>query len=121
MPTLDEMKELVNAHAALEDDPMETAIWIKQDHSDAWLVEVIPSMEDDRHPERPIHFNAGRSFRHPLYLYGLNRTDLEAVLHGDLELASAVAAGTVLYGQEIGAEIISLAREIMKHGNAQAS
>lgn len=52
MPTLAEMQELVARHAGL-DEPMDTAIWIKVNDREAWLVEVVPAMEHDEHPERP--------------------------------------------------------------------
>lgn len=121
MPTRDEMLELVEAHAKL-DDPMETAIWIRQeDPSIAWLVEVIPSMGSDDHPERPIVFTAARDFRYPLHLIGVNRADIEKALRKDLTLARAVAAGDVLYGDDAGAALVALARGLLSHGNARAS
>jgi hypothetical protein len=61
------MVELVQAHTALE-EPMETAIWIRPEEREAWLVELIPSLMDDAHPERPVAFNPVRSFRHQLNL-----------------------------------------------------
>jgi len=67
VPTREEMIELVQAHAAL-DEPMEAAIWIRRDDREAWLVELLPTLANDQHPERPVAFNPGRSFRHPLNL-----------------------------------------------------
>jgi hypothetical protein len=56
------MMDLVQAHAEL-DDPTEIAIWIRQDDREAWLVEVIPTMNPDEHPERPVAFTPERSRR----------------------------------------------------------
>ncbi len=121
MPTREEMLELVEAHAQL-DDPMETAIWIRQDDRDrAWLIEIIPSMSPDEHPERPVAFNPGRAFRYPLHLIGVNRSDIERALRSDIELARAVSIGDVLYGPNVGAELVELAREVTSRGDARAS
>ena len=76
MVSREEILELVRAHAALE-EPMETALWIRREDREAWLVELIPSLAMDRHPERPIAFNPGRSFRHPLKLIASNLDGLE--------------------------------------------
>lgn len=108
------MEELVRAHTAL-DDPMETAIWIRRDEREAWLVELIPSMPSDVHPERPVAFNPGRSFRHPLNLIASNMEGLRRALEQDPELAEAVAAGEVLYGLARGQEIQELARSVHGH------
>jgi hypothetical protein len=103
-----EMEDLVRAHATL-DEPMDTAIWIRQDDREAWLVEVIPSFPEDPHPERPVAFNPGRTFRHPLNLLAGNRTSIEAAIRADQDLARAVAHGIVLYGSAIGDELKQLA------------
>jgi hypothetical protein len=107
----EEMEELVRAHAAL-DDPMDVAIWIRQDDREAWLVEVIPSLPEDPHPERPVSFNPGRMFRHPLNLLAGNRASIEAALRADHELARAVAQGVVLHGVNLGEEIRALASRV---------
>lgn len=115
----EEMEELVRAHAALE-EPMETAIWIRQDDREAWLVEVIPSFPDDEHPERPVAFNPGLTFRHPLNLFAGNRASIEAAVRADHDLARAVAQGVVLYGTSLGEELQALAARVA-NGYAQAS
>ena len=115
------MLELVRAHKEL-DEPMETAIWTyREDRDRAWLVEVIPAMANDQHPERPVVFTAGGGFRYPLHLIGVNRTDIERALRSDLSLANAVANGDVLDGPDSGHALIRLAREIAANGTAQAS
>ena len=114
----EEMEELVRAHAAL-DEPMETAIWIRQNDREAWLVEVIPSLPEDEHPERPVAFNPGLVFRHPLNLLAGNRASIEAAVRVDHDLAQAVAQGVVLYGEAIGEELRALAARLA-NGYAQA-
>jgi hypothetical protein len=112
------MEELVRAHVAL-DDPMEAAIWIRQDDREAWLVEIIPSLPEDDHPERPVSFNPGRSFRHPLNLLAGNRASIEAAVRVDHDLAHAVAQGVVLHGAALGEEIRTLAAQLA-NGHPQA-
>lgn len=58
MPTREEMQGLVEAHAKLR-EPTKAAIWIRTRDREAWLVELIPSLTEDNHPERPIAFNPG--------------------------------------------------------------
>lgn len=121
MPTRQEMLDLVAAHLRLE-EPMETAIWIRQeDPREGWLVEIIPSMSSDEHPERPVAFNAGRFFRYPLNLIGVNRSDIENAIRSNTELAQAIADGDILHGPAIGREIVNFAREMVAHGNVRAS
>ena len=112
-----EMLELVQAHAAL-DEPMETAIWIRSQDREAWLVELIPAMGPDPHPARPVAFNPGRSFRHPLNLIAGNLESLRRAIHENAELAREIASGVILHGQERGQELQALARAV--HGHAQA-
>ncbi len=57
------MMELVTAHSQIE-DPMKAAIWIRQQDREAWLLEVLPDMPHDEHPERPVAFNARRTWLH---------------------------------------------------------
>jgi hypothetical protein len=113
----EEMVELVNAHSALE-DPMETAIWIRREDREAWLVELIPSLGTDKHPERPVAFNPGLSFRHPLNLTAGNLDALRSAMEGNPQLARDVAAGEVLYGDARGRELQEIARAA--NGHAQA-
>ncbi|MEZ4301863.1 MAG: hypothetical protein R3B70_43415 [Polyangiaceae bacterium] len=117
MPSRQEMLDLVTAHTRL-DDPMETAIWIRRDAREAWLVEVIPSMEIDPHPERPVAFNPGRSFRHPLNLIAGNMEGLRRALREHEVLARDVAAGEILFGEERGRELQELARSTNGHDKA---
>lgn len=117
MPTHEEMLELVKAHLLL-DEPMETAIWIRRDQREAWLVEVLPSMTDDAHPERPVSFNPGRSFRHPLNLIASNMEGLRRAIKKDPSLARDIAAGDVLSGEERGQELQELARSTDAHVQA---
>ncbi len=111
------MLELVNAHAQL-DEPITTAIWIRQTDREAWLVEIVPSMEDDVHPERHIAFNPGRTFRHPLNLIVANQGDVERAVRIDHKLAAYVAQGEILNGEEIGKQIVELARSVVNDGHA---
>ncbi|MEP7120016.1 MAG: hypothetical protein ABJE95_03860 [Byssovorax sp.] len=112
------MEKLVMAHAAL-DEPMETAIWIRQNDREAWLVEVIPSLPEDEHPERPVAFNPGLGFRHPLNLLAGNRASVETAVRVDRDLAQTVAQGVVLYGAALGEELKALAAQLA-NGYAQA-
>jgi hypothetical protein len=118
MPTREEMRELVEAHAGLE-DRMDAAIWIRQRETDAWLVELLPDLPADRHPERPVQFNAGRTFRHALNLIAANRDDLRAALQADAQLAAWVADGEVLHGGTAADELLAFARQVHV-GHAQA-
>jgi len=116
MVTRDEMVELVQAHAALE-EPMEAAIWIRRQDREAWLVELIPSMGADAHPARPVEFNPGRSFRHPLNLIAGNIEALRRAIQEDAELAREIASGVILHGQDRGHQLQAIARAA--HGQAQ--
>jgi hypothetical protein len=109
MPTLAEMQELVARHAGL-DEPMDTAIWIKVNDREAWLVEVVPAMEHDEHPERPVSFNPGLTFRHPLNLVVGNYEDLAAAVLRDQALASAIVKGILLYGEAVGSDLERVAQ-----------
>jgi hypothetical protein len=117
MVTRDEMVELVQAHTALE-EPMETAIWIRPQDREAWLVELIPSMLVDAHPERPVAFNPGRSFRHPLNLIASNRDGLRRAMEADHALARDIAAGDILYGDQPGRELQEIAQATNGHAHA---
>ena len=111
------MLELVRAHTALE-EPMETAIWIRREARDAWLVELIPALAVDDHPERPVAFNPGRAFRHPLNLIASNMDGLRRAIHTDQALARDIAAGDILYGDERGRELQEIARAANGHVQA---
>lgn len=108
MPERADVEELVNAHAEL-DDPMETAIWIRQEALEVCLVEILPSMSEDEHPERPTLFNPGISFRFPLRLWAGNRQSIEQAIERDVQLAQDIARGDVLYGEAVGEELKALA------------
>ncbi|WP_437886363.1 hypothetical protein [Sorangium sp. So ce307] len=97
---------------------METAIWIRRHDREAWLVELVPSLTDDDHPSRPVAFNPGRTFRHPLNLIASNMTGLRRAIEEDQELARDIVAGEVLHGPDRGRELQDLARSA--HGHAQA-
>jgi hypothetical protein len=113
----EEMVELVQAHEALE-EPMETAIWIRQADREAWLVELIPTLADDAHPERPVAFTPGRTFRHPLNLIASNLAGLRRAIEEDHDLARDVAAGEILYGEARGRELQQIARSANGHAEA---
>lgn len=106
--------ELVDAHARLEQEPTTGAIWIRPEASEAWLVEVIPTMADDEKAEEPTFFNPGVEFRFPLVLIAGNRRSLEAALRRKLDLARAVADGTVVLDLGDAAPLVQLAREISR-------
>lgn len=111
MPTREEMEGLVQAHVAIEDEPLETAIWIRGEQPDvAWLVEVLPKFESDPRAEEPIHFTAGRGFRYPLRLIAGNEADIRAAIKRDKDLAVAVAAGEVLHGEALGIALKEFAK-----------
>lgn len=117
MPTREEMLELVNDHAAL-DDPMETAIWIRCTDREAWLVELLPTLPGGEHPERPIAFNPGLTFRHPLNLIASDLEGLKRAIRTRPDLARDIAAGEILHGEEAGRELQTFARE--HHGDVRA-
>jgi hypothetical protein len=117
MVSRDEMVELVRAHAALE-EPMETAIWIRREDREAWLVELIPSLATDDHPERPVAFNPGRLFRHPLNLIASDWEGLCRAIEIDPTLARDIEAGEVLFGEDRGRGLQQVARS--KHGHVRA-
>jgi hypothetical protein len=116
MPTRAEMQQLVDEHARL-DEPMTTAIWIKTGDREAWLVEVVPTMGHDEHPEHPVAFNPGLTFRHPLNLIVANYEDLTAAIRRDSDLANAIANGIVLYGPSDGDALRRFAKGTL-HGAA---
>ena len=97
---------------------METAIWIRHEARDAWLVELIPSLAVDDHPERPVAFNPGRAFRHPLNLIASNMDGLRRAIQTDQALARDIAAGDILYGDERGRELQEIARAANGHVQA---
>lgn len=107
-----EMVELVTAHTQL-DEPMTAAIWIRQQDHEAWLVEVLPDMAHDDHPERPVSFNPGHTFRHPLNLIAGNLDDLLAAIGGDVNLARAVAEGEVLFGDALADQLRRAAASVV--------
>lgn len=111
------MVHLVGDHAAL-DDPMETAIWIRRDDREAWLVELLPALGSDPQPGRPIAFTPGLEFRHPLNLIASDLDGLRRAIEADHDLARDIAEGEVLHGSERGRELQDYARE--RHGIAAA-
>ena len=111
------MLELVQAHVAL-DDAMDTAIWIRREDREAWLVELIPSLAADDHPERHVAFNPGRLFRHPLNLIASNMAGLRRAIEADPALAREIADGEILHGDERGRELQEIARAVDGHAHA---
>ena len=101
--------ELVHAHAKL-DEPTTDAIWIRPNATEAWLVEVIPSMDDDEKAEEPTWFNPGVAFRFPVVMIAGNRFSLEAALRRAPELARDVADGTVLLDGGNAVALVDVAR-----------
>jgi hypothetical protein len=113
MPNPDDVKQLVREHATLP-EPMETAIRIRQDQpNDVWLLEIIPEFGPVERAERPINFNPGRVFPHPLHLIAGNRADIESALKRDKQLASWVARGEVLHGEDSGRKLVETAAELI--------
>ncbi len=110
------MQALVRAHVELG-DPMDTAIWIRQDDAAGWLVEVLPEIANDNAPHRPVVFTAGRGFRYPLHLVAVNREDIERAL-SDSDLATWIASGEILYGEEEGQRLISSATQRIGNGRS---
>ncbi|MBA2321640.1 MAG: hypothetical protein H0V89_10840 [Deltaproteobacteria bacterium] len=106
-----EIEKLVDAHRKLP-DPMTCAIWIRPEASEAWLVEVVSSMEDDDRAGDVIRFNPGITFRFPLALVVGNRESVERAMEKDRELAGAVARGEVLHDGGDAADLVALARRL---------
>lgn len=117
----EDIVKLVEAHATIEDDPMDAAIWIRRDDDDAWLVEVLPALRGDDAPGEPVTFRASRSFHHALHLIASDAAGLERAIRGDQALAHEIAAGEVLYELEsrLGQRLQSIANEVT-HGHARA-
>ena len=76
-------------------------------------------VETDRHPGRPVQFNAGRTFRHELNLIAANAEDLRAAIRTDAQLAAWIADGEVLHGEDAAREFVTLARQV-RDGHARA-
>jgi hypothetical protein len=100
---------LVEAHERLP-ERMETAIWIRRDMPDVWLVEVLSDLSHDPRVDEPVHFNPGRSFRFPLHLIAGNLADVEAALDANAELAAWVRDGEIVSGPDLGARLQTRAR-----------
>ena len=109
----DKVVELVDAHARLE-EPTTGAIWIRPEAGEAWLVEVIPSMPDDEKADEPTFFSPGIEFRFPLALIAGNRRSLEAAVRRHIDLARAVADGTVVLDRGDAQPLVELAREVSR-------
>jgi hypothetical protein len=106
----EKVEQLVAAHAKL-DEPTTDAIWIRPTATEAWIVEVIPSMGDDEKAEEPTWFNPGVAFRFPVVMIAGNRRSLEAALRRAPDLARDVAAGTVLLDGGSATALVDVARE----------
>jgi hypothetical protein len=66
---------------------------------------------------RPVSFNPGRSFRHPLNLIAGNLEAIRRAIQENAELAREIASGVILHGNERGRELQAIARAA--HGHAQ--
>lgn len=112
---MEEMTQLVEAHSKLE-DPMQTAIWIRQGELEAWLVELVPAFPSDGDedvPLRPFSFAPGVSFRYPLNLIIGGEDEIRAAIIKDRELAKYISNGEILCGPEKGRELKALADEVL--------
>jgi hypothetical protein len=93
----DKVKELVDVHARLPEDPAAAVVWFrKEDEPMVWLFEVIPTLDSGDSAEEPIFFNPGAHFRFPLALIAGSLRTLKATLMSDPKLAKDLASGEVM-------------------------
>lgn len=102
--------DIVRSHANIGDEPMEAAIWIRQDETAIWLVELLPNFSDDDDISSPTVFSAGKDIRYDLYLIAGNERSLRRGIASDRELAEWIASGTPLHGKDKAAELQKLAQ-----------
>ena len=108
----EDVEELANVHASLQEEPTTAAIWIHRDRPEAWLVEVIPAMNASAEADDPIFFNPGLKFRFPLALIAGNRRSLEDAVRRNPELARAIADGDVIVDRGDAVPLVNLARQV---------
>ena len=109
----DAVERLVEQHAQIKDEPMDAAIWIRQDEPGVWLVEVLPELSDDGDAYEPVEFGPGSTFRYTLYLVVGNRRSLEKALSTHTDLAEWVARGEALYGDHDSEHLMDFARQAL--------
>ena len=111
MPSRQTVEGLVRTHEAL-DEPMSAALWIRQDQSAAWLVEVLPGLPQDPDVLNPIVFSPSADFRYPLHLIAGRLESLTDALPRDKELARAITAGEILLDSEDAQTLMRIARQV---------
>ena len=94
-----QVKKLAKAHTKLAERTT-GIIWINRNVDEAWLVEVIPSMQDDPKAHEPIHFSPGVTFRYPVTMFVGNLQSLRAALAKRKALARFVADGQIMAGAD---------------------
>ena len=107
------VERLVEQHAQIKDEPMDAAIWIRQDEPGVWLVELLPKLSDDSDAYEPVEFGPGRTFRYSLYLIAGNRLSLEKAVAAHTDLAEWIARGDAVYGESGSEYLMSLARGVL--------
>ena len=91
---------LVDAHVA-NDEPMDAAIWIRQDDLTAvWLVEILPGYPDDEQVHEPVSFHPTQNIRRETVLIAGNLSSLRVAIRQRSRLSRWIAAGTVLSERE---------------------
>lgn len=109
----DAVERLVEQHAQIKDEPMDAAIWIRQDEPGVWLVEVLPELSDDGDAYQPVEFGPGRTFRYILHLIVGNRRSLEQAISDHADLAEWIARGEALYGDHGSEHLMDFARQAL--------
>ena len=103
MVPIKDIQDLVKAHVKL-DEPMTCAIHIYPQKQEVWLIECVPSMENEDQAGEPVRFNPGFIFRFPLALVAANMASLESAIIKDMNLAEEIYYGNVLYSVDGAAE-----------------
>ena len=115
----DAIKRLVEQHAQIKDEPMEAAIWIRQDEPGVWLVEVLPELSDDGDVHEPVEFSPGRTFRFALHLIAGNGRSLKQAISDHADLAEWIARGEALYGGRECGQLMDFARKTLSRRQPQ--
>lgn len=89
--------KLVQAHKNIKDDPMTCAIWIKKGQTEVWIVEVMPTLEDEKEPVEAYHFTPGKFFNYPLALIAGNFQSISNTILYDKDLAKEISEGEIIW------------------------
>lgn len=105
------VQQLVDAHARIDDEEMQTAVWIRQRGTPVWLVELLPGFSDDDRVEDPVVMSAGKDFRFDLHLIAGNEQSLRQGIQRDSQLARDIVADEILFGADAGRQLQAFASQ----------